>query len=298
MPEPKIEDTRMYIMPSGQCHKQIFVECPICHKGKWSYLSHGNPSYPMHKSCSGLSGWNKPKSKENHSKAQIKRWGNEINRNHQRKVMIKWHHNKSKKTRGHRTDETKSQMRLSALKAYENPIVIEKHRIATLNRYKDPYEREATRKKNIKRYEDPEERRKTGERSKIMWSDQTFKNKTVRKMILGMQIKPNKPEILLINILGEYFPNQWEYIGDGGRDDDEFGGVVPDFINRENNLIIEHFGDYSHGKLLKKYHQTEQGRIEILAECGYKTLIFWEHEMKKMSKKEIADRVRVFMEAQ
>lgn len=192
--------------------------------------------------------------------------------------------------------ETCEKMRQSQYKAYANIEVINKHSIATINRYKDPNEIEKTRQKTIEHYKNPEERRKTGERSLKMWADPAFKTKTVRKMILGMQLTPNKPETLLIDITDEYFPNQWEFIGDGGRDKDEFGGVVPDFINREHNLIIEHFGDYSHGKLIRKYHQTEQGRIEILAGCGYKTLIFWEHDMKKMTRQEIAKRIQIFMD--
>ena len=192
--------------------------------------------------------------------------------------------------------ETCEKRRQSELKAYENETIRKKHSIANTNRYKNPNEVEKTRQHTIERYKDPEEHRKTGERSLKMWADPIFKVETVRKMMYGMQLKPNKPETLLISITDEYFPNQWEFIGDGGRDKDKFGGVIPDFINREHNLIIEHFGDYSHGKLIRKYHQTEQGRIEILAECGYKTLIFWEHDMKKMTRREIAKRIQVFMD--
>jgi hypothetical protein len=89
--EPMIGETRMYIQPSGQQHKQVFAECPVCHKGKWSYLGHGVPSYPMHKSCSGFSGWNKPDAKENHSNGQVKRWNREEEREHQRIKMLQWH---------------------------------------------------------------------------------------------------------------------------------------------------------------------------------------------------------------
>ena len=116
MPEPKIGETRMYIMPSGQRHKQVFTECPICHNGKWSYLSHGIPSYPMHKSCSGFSGWNKTESKENHSKAQVKRWTKESEREHQQLKMVEWHKEKRESPKRKRSLKTRRQMRLSALR--------------------------------------------------------------------------------------------------------------------------------------------------------------------------------------
>jgi G:T-mismatch repair DNA endonuclease (very short patch repair protein) len=101
--------------------------------------------------------------------------------------------------------------------------------------------------------------------------DIDYKQNAIRKLMLGMQIKPNKPETFLINLFKEK-KLPYKYVGDG---EVLFGGKNPDFINVNGlKLIIEVFGNY--------WHQGEdaQGRIDIFSKFGYRTLVIWETELK------------------
>ena len=54
------------------------------------------------------------------------------------------------------------------------------------------------------------------------------------------------------------------------------------FINvNGKKLIIEVFGDYWHRQNVKPYHVNE-GRVDVYAKYGYKTLIIWERETKNV----------------
>jgi G:T-mismatch repair DNA endonuclease (very short patch repair protein) len=48
---------------------------------------------------------------------------------------------------------------------------------------------------------------------------------------------------------------------------------------KKYNLIIEIFGDYWHN--LPKYKKLDKERLKTYSKDGYKTLIIWEHELKK-----------------
>ena len=313
MDEPRIGETRMYIQPSGQQHKQVFAECPVCHKGKWSYLGHGIPLHSTHKSCSGFSGWNKPESKKNHSKAQTKRWSKEEEREHQKQKMIEWHKIKNTLPKHKRSLKTRKQMSLSALKAYENPEIRMKHNIATTNRYKDPAEHEKTSQRNYKRYEDLKAHEVTSKANTVRWSsrerrsqqaeamvkvwkDDEYKDRVMAKTMKSAQISPNLSETIVGNMLNEFFPNQWEYVGDGKL---IIGGKNPDYVhNNGSKLAIECFGTYWHNPKLNKklkYHQTAEGRVEFLANYGYRTLILWERDIKSLPNVKLAEMVSAFV---
>ncbi len=142
----------------------------------------------------------------------------------------------------------------------------------------------------------PEYKEKISQRFKGMWLDPTYKAKMVeimkqrwadkgnpkciqmrKNMMAGMNLRPNKPETIVLNILNDSYPSQWKYTGDGQV---IIGGLNPDFINiNGKKLIIELFGDYWHTQKLKPYRVNE-GRVDVYAEYGYKTLIIWERETK------------------
>jgi hypothetical protein len=101
----------------------------------------------------------------------------------------------------------------------------------------------------------------------------------MKKMMLANCISPNKPETSVLNILNELYPNEWKFTGDGQVIID---GLNPDFINTNGKkLIIEVFGDYWHRQNVKPYRVNE-GRVDVYATYGYRTLIIWERETKNI----------------
>ena len=95
-------------------------------------------------------------------------------------------------------------------------------------------------------------------------------------------ILPNKPE----KLLNELLPNQYSFVGNGKL---MIGKFCPDFVNRDNNKIIELFGCYWH-KCQKcgfgKGRPVDAGRLKEYKKAGYQTLIIWEHELKNLDKVE------------
>lgn len=102
----------------------------------------------------------------------------------------------------------------------------------------------------------------------------------VHATMLGNQIKPNKAEVRLQEILDTACPDCYKFVGDGST---IIGGKNPDFIY--GNRIIEFFGDY--------WHAGEDPSVKIshFAQYGFKTLVIWEHELKDS---DLMDRVIAF----
>lgn len=99
------------------------------------------------------------------------------------------------------------------------------------------------------------------------------------------------PENKVLDAINEYnLP--YKFVGDGKI---WINNLNPDFIqcNGKKN-IIEVFGDYWHTKEGISWSKTEDGRKEIFKEYGYKTLIFWEHDINSMSISQIADIINEF----
>jgi len=105
---------------------------------------------------------------------------------------------------------------------------------------------------------------------KKLWQNPEFKEKMINAIMKGLQIKPNKPEQIIIDLINKYnLP--YKYVGDG-----QFilGGKCPDFINVDGQKkLIELYGDF--------WHQGEnpQNRIDYFKQFGFDTLIIWEHEL-------------------
>jgi G:T-mismatch repair DNA endonuclease (very short patch repair protein) len=89
-------------------------------------------------------------------------------------------------------------------------------------------------------------------------------------------IKPTNPEKILLGIIKEN-NSPFIYVGDGKFWIDRFN---PDFINKEDKLIIEVFGDYWHN--LPKIIERDKERLKAYSFKGYKTLIIWEHELQNV----------------
>lgn len=110
------------------------------------------------------------------------------------------------------------------------------------------------------------------------------KNKVIKRIMERMQIRPNKPETFVNNLLNFLYPNEWKYVGNG---EIIINGFNPDFINiNGQKKIIELYGDYWHGMRVKSLNKTdeENRKIDRYAKYGYSTLIIWENELKNMKK--------------
>lgn len=147
-------------------------------------------------------------------------------------------------------------------------------------------------KRSKEMWENPEIRERKTTRAKDMYATPERKNKQVKAMRQGAQIKPTKPEMQLEDILENLYPNQWKYVGDG---EIVLGGKNPDFINIDGKKqIIEMFGTYYHSKACNGecplLHELD--RKDGYAKFGYDTLVVWEHELK--DEKEIRYKVVEF----
>lgn len=116
-----------------------------------------------------------------------------------------------------------------------------------------------------------ETKRKIGETGKKNFQDPEY----CRKMRKAWNIKPNKPETFLMELLDNLYPNEWKYTGDFSF---VINGKNPDFVCcNGQKKVIELFGDYWHRG------EDPKEREAVFAPFGYKTLIIWEHELKNMA---------------
>jgi hypothetical protein len=126
---------------------------------------------------------------------------------------------------------------------------------------------------------------------KKQWENPEYRDKVVKNTYKSLNVKPNKPETKLIDILNEIEPNAWDYTGNGKI---VIGGKIPDFCHKDNIKIIEYFGEYWHRQRARCYEETEKGRIEHFAKYGRKTLIIWEDEFKNRLQVSI-DKIKNFI---
>lgn len=92
-------------------------------------------------------------------------------------------------------------------------------------------------------------------------------------------IKPNKPETVLNNLLNVLFPNEYKYVGDFKFWVENFN---PDFINiNGQKKIIEVFGYYHN---LENRKERDKRRLETYSKYGYDTLVIWNSELRNINK--------------
>ncbi len=175
----------------------------------------------------------------------------------------------------HKNNPDFSKHQIAILQAIRSdPVIRQKHK--TNSRCSWTAERRLAQSAAAKRnWNDPVFRSKQIARMKKNWRANNFA--AMKKMMLANCISPNKPETSVLSILNELYPNEWKFTGDGQVIMD---GLNPDFINTNGKkLIIEVFGDYWHRQNVKPYRINE-GRVDVYAQFGYKTLIIWESETK------------------
>lgn len=118
------------------------------------------------------------------------------------------------------------------------------------------------------------------------WQNPIFREKQIKAIFRNRNLSPNKPETQLIQLLNKILFKTYKFVGDGKL---IIAGFCPDFVNKENNKIIELFGCYWHkcpkckfGK--RKMQPKDIGRLKEYKKANYKTLIIWEHELKNITK--------------
>jgi hypothetical protein len=123
----------------------------------------------------------------------------------------------------------------------------------------------------------------TSEKMKALHRDPIYMDKIWK----ALNIKPNKPETVILNLLNSLYPDEWKYTGDFSF---TINGKSPDFVNcNGQKKIIELFGDYWHRG------QNPQDRIDAFKPFGYDTLVIWERELKDMDL--VTNKIREFSEA-
>lgn len=125
--------------------------------------------------------------------------------------------------------------------------------------------------------------------SKKLWSNKKYVERILK--VWRFKKRPSKREIFLEDLLNKNFRNEWIYTGKGTY---WLGRRNPDFIHKNKKKIIELFGDYWHGKKMtgKSNKMVESIRKRHFSKFKFKTLIIWEHELKKPD--EIIKKIEMF----
>ena len=107
--------------------------------------------------------------------------------------------------------------------------------------------------------------------------------------------RPNKEEIRILNVLNSLFEQDFKYVGNGSYFID---GYNPDFINKNEDRIIEFFGNYWHanpsmfgkeqvvmGRLVaKNIWKKDFDKINHFVSKGFKVCVVWGTELKNINK--------------
>jgi len=88
------------------------------------------------------------------------------------------------------------------------------------------------------------------------------------------EVKPTSLEKAVCELLQNYFPNEWQYVGDGKV---FIAGFVPDFMHKEKRWVIEVNGDYWHS--LPRVKVRDEEKKKVYERYGYKVLEIWEKEL-------------------
>lgn len=87
--------------------------------------------------------------------------------------------------------------------------------------------------------------------------------------------KPNIAESKFLDFCKRY-SLPFRYVGGGSF---FIGDLNPDFIDKENKIVVEIFGKYWHTLPNLKNYQNYDGRVEYLKKRGWFPLIFWEDRL-------------------
>ena len=117
------------------------------------------------------------------------------------------------------------------------------------------------------------------------WADPENREKQLKAILKGCNVKPNKSERRLQKLLNKWFSKEYQI--NVNAEVMTLGGKIPDFVNvNGQKKIIEMNGNYWHGEVKtgRTKEEEEKQRIDYFAQFGWKTLIVWEHELRNTKK--------------
>ena len=110
------------------------------------------------------------------------------------------------------------------------------------------------------------------------------KAKNIRKWIGSNNIRPNKPEKILVKLIEKH---KIPFVYNGNKADLIIGKRIPDFYNKnKKRKVIEIFGDVFHDPNKSffniPYKRTEKETIKHYKRFNYNVLILWEKELNNL----------------
>jgi len=134
-------------------------------------------------------------------------------------------------------------------------------------------------------------KRKIGKSRRKLWQNPEYREKQLKAIFAGYDLRPTKPERRLRNRLNHLFPNEYKYVGDGTF---WIGCKNPDFINiNGQKKVIEMFGNYWHSKKVTgvSIKKHENCRVRHFAKYGFRTLIVWECELRRENRERLKEKL-------
>jgi hypothetical protein len=253
------EETRIKMMALKQS-KKIVKEQKLCECGCGALASPGKRFLPSHH--------HRCRTEETRKKFSEVRKGkpasDELRRKRSENGKVRAgvnHHMYGK----HHSEESKQKMSESQT----GKVCSEESKMNMSKAQKLAWQNPENREKWILSKNDPELLEHMREVMTSHWRDPKF----VAKMKIARNVKPNKSELMLLDLLDRLYPNEWKYVGDFSF---MVNGKNPDFVNiNGKKLLIELFGDY--------WHQGDdpEDRKDVFREFGYETLVIWESDLKQ-----------------
>lgn len=111
-------------------------------------------------------------------------------------------------------------------------------------------------------------------KNKALWNDEEYKSNQLLKMKQNLNLKPNKPEKQIINIIDKN-KIDLDYVGDWTF---VINGFNPDFINRNKKKIVEFFGNYWHSR--EEVLERDKRKIKVYNKQGYDVLIIRDEDLE------------------
>jgi G:T-mismatch repair DNA endonuclease (very short patch repair protein) len=131
--------------------------------------------------------------------------------------------------------------------------------------------------------------------AKEKWKNKDFREKQLEVMFKGLNIKPNKPEQFLIELL-EKNNLPFPYVGNGQI---TVGGKCPDFICNPSKKVVLLHGYYWHYLRPKKLNplltieQVEENDKKHYKKYFFDCLIIWDYELKNPNK--VVNKIQSFI---
>lgn len=215
--------------------------------------------------------WEREGFREKHHESMIKAWeGDEIRERHS--VIQKEVQNRS---------EVRARSSQTATNSWNDPQYREKTIQSHIITENLPENRERHSREFTEMWENRPELREqmaTIQRERMLqvWANDDSRAQLLAAISKGLHLHPNKPEIVLWNLLQLLYPDHYRYCGDFSF---IINGKNPDFVNiNGQKKCIELFGDYWH-----RGHNP-QDRKDIFAKDGWDTLVIWEHELQNIER--------------